>query len=184
MSSIRTLLKRIMLSSAFFGIFSYASQNLVNGIAFFVNGEPVTLLELYSTIQGAKVTQDVAIDMLINKQLHDQETKKRNIQVSNLEIDNEIERIAKQHQTTSEEIHTYIENSGKSWESYKEEIKDSLIKAKLYQDITRENLRLADERELREYYQSHQEEFSIPENIEVFKSFSNTHLTLPTNREV
>ncbi|WP_233704036.1 peptidyl-prolyl cis-trans isomerase [Helicobacter mesocricetorum] len=151
---------------------SYAAPSLVNGIAFFVNGDPITLLELYSTMQSARISQDEAIDLLINKQLHEQEIKKRNIFVSDLDISNEIERIARQNKTSIENIRSYMRENGKDWNAYQQEIKDNLIKTKLYQSITQDSLKLTDEKDLQEYYNTHQEEFSMPQSIEVMKFYS------------
>lgn len=164
--------KQILITSAFLISSSYAAPSLVNGIAFFVNGDPITLLDLYSTMQGAKVNQDAAIDILINKQLHEQEIKKRHIIITDLDISNEIERIARVNKTSVENIRSYMQENGKDWNAYKQEIKDNLIKTKLYQSITQDSLKLTDEKDLQEYYNTHQEEFSVPQSIEVVKFYS------------
>ncbi len=164
--------KQILITSAFLISSSYAAPSLVNGIAFFVNGDPITLLDLYSTMQGAKVNQDAAIDILINKQLHEQEIKKRDIIITDLDISNEIERIARVNKTSVENIRSYMQENGKDWNAYKQEIKDNLIKTKLYQSITQDSLKLTDEKDLQEYYNTHQEEFSVPQSIEVVKFYS------------
>lgn len=164
--------KQILMSSTFLITSSYAAPSLVNGIAFFVNGDPITLLELYSTMQGARVNQDAAIDLLINKQLHEQEIKKRNIFVSDLDISNEIERIAKINNTSMENIRSYMQKNRGDWNAYRQEVKDNLTKAKLYQSITQDGLRLTDEKDLQEYYNTHQEEFSVPQSVEVVKFYS------------
>lgn len=100
-----------------------ATPSLVSGIAFFVNGDPVTLVELYKTQQREKVSQDVAVDRLINERLHEEEIKKRKLSVNDLEIEDEIRRVAKQNKTTLEKVRKYVEGNGGNWNTYKEDIK-------------------------------------------------------------
>lgn len=151
----------------------FAAPSLVNGIAFFVNDYPVTLMEMYKIQQRDKVSQQVAMDLLINDRLHKEEIDKRKIVISEIEIQDEIARIARQNKATLEQVKSYIIGNGGSWEHYKEEIKHNLQKRKLYQSITQEGLRMVDEKELENYYSTHRQEFSIPQSIEVVKYFSN-----------
>ncbi|WP_290881061.1 peptidyl-prolyl cis-trans isomerase [Helicobacter sp.] len=150
----------------------FAAPSLVNGIAFFVNDSPVTLMEVYRIQQRDKVSQQVAIDLLINDRLHREEIDKRKIVINEIEIQDEIARIAKQNKATLEQVKSYIIGNGGNWEHYKEEIKRNLQKRKLYQSITQEGLRMVDEKELENYYSTHRQEFSIPQSIEVVKYFS------------
>ena len=67
----------------------FSAPSLVNGIAFFVNGNPVTLLDVYKVQQRDKVEQNIAVDILINEKLHEEEIKKHNIIVTELELSDE-----------------------------------------------------------------------------------------------
>ncbi|MDE5925601.1 MAG: peptidyl-prolyl cis-trans isomerase [Helicobacter sp.] len=150
----------------------FAAPSLVNGIAFFVNDYPVTLMEVYKVQQRDKVSQQIAIDLLINDRLHKEEIDKRKIVVNEIEIQDEIARIARQKKATLEQVRNYIQGNGGNWEHYKEEIKRNLQKRKLYQSITQEGLRMVDEKELENYYNTHKQEFSMPQSIDVVKYFS------------
>lgn len=150
----------------------FGAPSLVSGIAFFVNGNPVTLIELYKIQQRDKIPQDVAVDRLINERLHEEEIKKRKISVNDLEIEDEIQRIAKQNNATAEKVRQYIESNGESWNAYKEGVKKEILKRKLYQGITQESLRAVDDREVREYYNANQKDFLIPQSIDVVKFYS------------
>lgn len=145
---------------------------MVNGIAFFVNGNPVTLLEVYKVQQRDKVNQNIAVDILINEKLHEEEIKKHKIVATELEINDEINRIARQNQATAAQVESYIRSNGGNWENYKEEIKKGILKKKLYQVIAQESLKMVDENELLNYYNANKEEFSIPQSIDVTKFFS------------
>ena len=163
----KSVLIGILLSS-----FAFGAPSMVNGIAFFVNGNPVTLLEVYKVQQRDKVNQNIAVDILINEKLHEEEIKKHKIVATELEINDEINRIARQHQATAAQVESYIRSNGGNWENYKEEIKKGILKKKLYQVIAQESLKMVDENELLNYYNANKEEFSIPQSIDVTKFFS------------
>ncbi|MCL9821479.1 peptidyl-prolyl cis-trans isomerase [Helicobacter sp. 14348-15] len=158
----------------------FSTPSLVNGIAFFVNGNPVTLLDVYKVQQRDKVEQNIAVDILINEKLHEEEIKKHNIIVTELELSDELNAIAKQNKTTSTQLESYIRTNGGNWESYKDEIKKRILKRKLYQIISQESLKMVNEDELRNYYNTHKEEFSIPQSIDVKKFFSKEGAALET----
>ncbi|MCL9823009.1 peptidyl-prolyl cis-trans isomerase [Helicobacter colisuis] len=158
----------------------FSAPSLVNGIAFFVNGNPVTLLDVYKVQQRDKVEQNIAVDILINEKLHEEEIKKHNIIVTELELSDELNSIAKQNKTTSTQLESYIRTNGGNWESYKDEIKKRILKRKLYQIISQESLKMVNEDELRNYYNTHKEEFSIPQSIDVKKFFSKEGAALET----
>ena len=151
---------------------AFCAPQLVDGIALFVNGKPVTLLEVYATQSKAKVSQQVAVDMLINEKLHLEEIEKRQLSANDLEIDDEIAQIAKAHKTTVDKVKDYTISNGGSWEVYREEIKKNLLKKKLYQSITRDSLRMVDERDLLDYYNNNKQEFSIPQSVDAVKFYS------------
>ena len=158
----------------------FSAPSLVNGIAFFVNGNPVTLLDVYKVQQRDKVEQNIAVDILINEKLHEEEIKKHNIIVTELELSDELNAIAKQNKTTSTQLESYIRTNGGNWESYKDEIKKRILRRKLYQIISQESLKMVNEDELRNYYNAHKEEFSIPQSIDVKKFFSKEGAALET----
>ena len=160
------------------GSVAMAAPSLVNGVAFFVNGEPVTLMEVYRLQQREKLSQDAVVDRLINERLHENEIKKRRISVNEIEIDDEIARVAKQNKTTPDAIKKYVEGNKGSWKLYRDDIKKELLKRKLYQSITQESLRMVDDRELREYYHANQREFLLPQSIDVVKFYSKDNVAL------
>lgn len=176
-------MKKYLLASLLsFMVISHAfgAPSLVNGIAFFVNGNPVTLLDVYKVQQRDKVEQNLAVDILINEKLHEEEIKKHKIVATELELNDEISAIARQNQTTPEQLESYIRTNDGNWENYKEEIKKRILKRKLYQIISQESLKMVDENQLRSYYDTHKEEFSIPQSIDVTKFFSKEGAALET----
>ncbi|MCI5968876.1 peptidyl-prolyl cis-trans isomerase [Helicobacter sp.] len=156
----------------------FAAPSLVSGIAFFVNGNPVTLIEVYRMQQRENIPQDVAVDRLINERLHEEEIRKRKLSANALEIATEIQRLAEQNKTTPEDMRKYIESKGGSWDAYKEDIQKEILKRKLYQSITQESLRAVDDREVLEYYNANQNDFLIPKSIDVVKFYSKDNIAI------
>lgn len=151
---------------------AFAAPSLVNGIALLVNDHPVTLLELYRLQQLAKVPQNVAVDRLIDERLHDEEVKKRQLGINDVELEEEMQKIALQNATTLAQMQALIQSSGSSWETYREDVKQSMLRRKLYQSIAQEGMKAIDEREVRAYYDENREDFFIPQSVDVVKFHS------------
>ncbi|NLU35273.1 peptidylprolyl isomerase [Wolinella succinogenes] len=163
------MLSRIFLSLGLCASMVLAAPTLVNGISFYVNNQPVTLLELYKTAQLANVSKERAMEMLIDKMLHQDEIERYGISTNEIEVNQEVERIAKSNGATLEQFRSFLDQKGVNWESYKEDLKEKVLKDKLYDKIVANNLRMADERELVAYYESNKNLFSIPARIETIK---------------
>lgn len=170
-------MKKSLLALVFSG-FLLSEPALVNGIAFYVNGSPVTILELLRVQQRDKVSQDIAVDRLINQRLHKEEIEKRKIVVTELDIEDEIKLLAKKNNITPDKIKSFIEGKGINWESYKNEIKSSIEERKLYQAISSESLKMVSDQDLRNYYEENKNEFSIPQSIDVVKFYSYDNVAL------
>ena len=170
-------MKKCLLGLIFSG-FLLCGPSLVNGIAFYVNGSPVTILELLKVQQRDRVSQDVAVDRLINQRLHKEEIEKRKIVVTELDIEDEIKLLAKKNNITPDRIRGFIESKGVNWESYKNEIKSSIEERKLYQAISSESLKMVSDQDLRSYYEQNKNEFSIPQSIDVVKFYSYDNVAL------
>ena len=145
------------------------APSLVNGIAFYVNNQPVTLFELYKTMQIQKVDTNHALEILIERMLHKEEIARYNLSVSEGEIDEAIAKIAKNNGANPAQIKNFIENQGASWNEYRKEHSEQLLKDKLYHKIVSENIKMADERELAGYYEANKESFLLPSRIQTMK---------------
>lgn len=174
-------MKKLILKTALaVGLLSTLSQGetIVNGVAFLVNGEPVTMLELIAVQQGEQISKNDAVDMLINKRLHEEEAKRRKIYASEYEIEEETNAIARANGKSVAEIKEAIQNSGLAWEDYLEQARERIVQRKLYAQIVRESMRNADENELLNYYRNNQKDFVAPSNIEGTKYTSKDNVAI------
>ena len=68
------------------------------------------------------------MDILINEKLHEEEIKKHKIVATELEINDEINRIARQNQATAAQVESYIRSNGGNWKITKRKSKKGFSK--------------------------------------------------------
>ncbi len=163
-----------ILLSIFLIVAVLEAKTMINGIAFFVNEEPITLYRLYKKINDEKVSRDDAMEILIKEKLHEISYKKHNIKVDDIEVENQAKEIADKNNMTLFELRGDIINSGISWGEYIERLRSEMKKERLYNEIVSAKLRIADEDELKNYYDKNRAEFEIPSTIDTIKYFSNS----------
>ncbi len=145
---------------------------MVDGIAIVVNNEPITLYEIQSTAQKLHITPRQAIDLLIRKKLEEAQIKKLGIDVSEFELEDAIDNFARQKGMDILSLRQALEAQGIDWESYKKSFKEQLLRKKLYEKISQLNAKQISESRLKEYYNTHKEEFSVAKRVLVTKYIS------------
>ncbi|MBD5168392.1 MAG: peptidyl-prolyl cis-trans isomerase [Helicobacter sp.] len=143
--------------------------NIVNGIAFYVNDEPVTLYELYKTAQVAKISRDEALELLITQKIQDEEVARYHLSASELEIDEMFREIAARNRQSVESMRENLQAQGVDLEYYRNDVKKRVLQKKLYAMIVSQNIELADESELQQYYEQHRSDFLIPTHIKIIR---------------
>ena len=134
-------MKKILASMVFL-IGLHLNAGLLNAIALSVNEYPITLEDIDNKIVQMKTTKENAIATLIDETLYQQSLEKYNINVDSFDIDNYIEKIAKNNKMSSFEF----KNAVKQQEDY-----DNFI---------------ANEEDLKIHYQINISEFKIAKKID------------------
>ena len=142
---------------------------LVDAVSIVVDGEPITLYEIYKLRQESGLPKDKAVEYLIKERLKDEELKRLGIKIDDFDVNQEIGRVARQNGMDSIKLRTIITNRGINWEDYKKNIKERLQQEHLYQKIVNTKIQQPSEETLKEYYQLHKDEFSLPEAINVIQ---------------
>lgn len=142
---------RILLFSVLAGLLSLSTvlhANVVDRSVAIVNEDTITLSEvnelgrsffkkiseetpadrLAETLQQARNT---VIDKLIDKKLLVQEAKKLNIQVSDQEVENAVQRVLDNNKTTMAEFRKEMSAMGMTEKQYKEELREQILSSKL-----------------------------------------------------
>jgi len=143
-----------LLSIALFG-------KVIDRIELVVNNVPITTYDIEKETRITKI-KEVAIDVLINRAVFQTALKERGIYIDQFDIDREMERIAQREGMTLFAFKNYLLQNGKL-NSLEEQIKLNLEKRKIIESL---NIRVT-QKELRDFYQNHRDNFKKPSKIEV-----------------
>ncbi len=168
-------MKKLFLIFTFTG---YIFAGLIDAIAIIVNNEPITMLDILNTSKMLNVNKKEATELLIEQKLEESEIKRLGINVDEFELEDALEKFAKDRGLTLNELKELIKQKGISWEEYKTNFKKQLLKKKLYQKIASTKISQPDEEELLKYYKDHIKEFSVPKFVDIVKYISNSKAAL------
>ncbi len=163
-------MKRVLLAVLVLACFGYAK--FLDGIAIVVNGEPITTYEIQKTAARMGIPKKEAIDLLIQKKLEKSQAKKLGVEVSDFEVQNAIDNFARSKGMDIFSLREAIESKGLSWEEYKKSLKEQLERKKLYSAILHLQAKKPDEEQLKEYYDSHKNEFEVAKKVHIVKYIS------------
>ena len=155
MKSYKAVLAAMLLTVALAGTSCSAGKDVVAN----VNGEAITKDQLYDAMvkQSGKQT----LDMLIMEKVIEMEAKKQNIQVTEQDVDKEIDKMAEQY-GGREAFERIIGMYGYNMDGMKEDIGMSLK----IKEIMRPSITITEE-EMKEYFEENKETFAVEEQIKV-----------------
>jgi len=140
----------------------------IGGVAVLVKDSPITLYEVQQEMKQSGTTAQASADALIRKKLEQLEATEKKITVSSAEVQEEMERMAKQNNLSMEKFLDAMQSSrGLSQSDLKAKIEESLRGQKLYNTIAFSKMAQPTAQEEAEYYQLHLDEFSRPERYDV-----------------
>lgn len=163
--------KRIALGLMLSMSTSYAGT--LDAIALVVNDEPITVLDIEDKMQTTKLKKAAAVSELIDEVLFNQEVEKQNITADIFDINAHLERIA---QANGMDLYTFksiIKQKYKDYDAFEQNTRQQVLKQKLVQKIVRGNLKIADDTDLRIYYNN---------NKNIFKSSDKIHAVQYTSK--
>ncbi|BAF70748.1 peptidyl-prolyl cis-trans isomerase [Nitratiruptor sp. SB155-2] len=163
-------MKKIALAATLLLTLSYGK--IIDGIAVIVNDEPITLYEINKVINTTGLSRREAIQLLIREKLENEQIKKLGVTVDDIELDQALEKIAKQKGTDLFGLQEAIISQGGDWEKFKEGLRKQLLRKKLYAALTRQQTQKLSEKDLKEYYETHKNEFEIAKEADIVKYIS------------
>ncbi len=146
-----------------------ATAGLVDAVSIVVNDQPITLYEIYKTEKSLGIPKTKAVELLIKKRIKEEELSRLGISVDDFDVNDEIERIARQNGIDSLKMRSILAEQGVDWEAYKKKIREKLLQERLYRRILSTKIQSPSDETLKEYYRLHSADFSIPEKIEVIQ---------------
>ncbi|HEX5710817.1 MAG TPA: peptidylprolyl isomerase [Sulfuricurvum sp.] len=140
----------------------------IGGVAIMVKNSPITLYEVQQEMKQSKTSAQQSADSLIRKKLEQLEASEKKISVNAAEIQEELERMAKQNNLSLEQFFDAMQTTrGISQDELKTKVEESLRGQKLYNSIAFSKMAQPTPQEEAEYYQLHLDEFSRPERYDV-----------------
>jgi peptidyl-prolyl cis-trans isomerase SurA len=140
----------------------------IGGVAIMVKNSPITLYEVQQEMTQSKTSAQQSADALIRKKLEQLEASEKKITVSSVEVQEELERMAKQNNLSMEQFLDAMQTArGVTQSELKAKVEESILGQKLYSSIAFSKIAQPTPAEEEEYYQLHLDEFSQPEHYDV-----------------
>lgn len=147
----------------------------IGGVAIMVKNSPITLYEVQQEMKQSKTSAQESADTLIRKKLEQLEASEKKISVTSAEIQEELERMAKQNNLSVEQFLDAMQTArGIGQSELKAKIEENLRGQKLYSSIAFSKMAQPTADEETEYYQLHLDEFSQPERYDVVTYISSS----------
>ena len=147
------------------------NAKIVDKIVAVVNNNPITSYDIENLESELHINKNQALNMLIDKKLIQNEIKKRGISIDDYEITDAMRNIAKRNNMSLFEFENILTQKGEL-NSFRKKLKQNLLKQKLFSQIVNSKLKISPE-EIKKYYETHKNEFSVFKNIQVVKYSSN-----------
>ncbi|GAA7713975.1 hypothetical protein HpCOL12_08220 [Helicobacter pylori] len=143
-------------------------DKVVGGISLLVNGSPITLYQIQEEQEKSKVSKAQARDRLIAERIKNQEIERLKIHVDDDKLDQEMAMMAQQQGMDLDHFKQVLMAEG-HYKLYREQLKEHLEMQELLRNILLTNVDTSSETKMREYYNKHKEQFSIPTEIETVR---------------
>ncbi len=143
-------------------------DNVVGGISLLVNGSPITLYQIQEEQEKSKVSKAQARDRLIAERIKNQEIERLKIHVDDDKLDQEMAMMAQQQGMDLDHFKQML-MAERHYKLYRDQLKEHLEMQELLRNILLTNVDTSSETKMREYYNKHKEQFSIPTEIETVR---------------
>ncbi|WP_187896754.1 SurA protein [Helicobacter pylori] len=147
---------------------STLEDKVVGGISLLVNGSPITLYQIQEEQEKSKVSKAQARDRLIAEHIKNQEIERLKIHVDDDKLDQEMAMMAQQQGMDLDHFKQMLMAEG-HYKLYRDQLKEHLEMQELLRNILLTNVDTSSETKMREYYNKHKEQFSIPTEIETVR---------------
>ncbi|QOG12249.1 SurA N-terminal domain-containing protein [Arcobacter sp. FWKO B] len=154
------------------------SAGLINAVAVIVNEKAITLNELQEKMDTLKVSKEVAIGILVEEKLYEEELKRLNISVDSFEVNEQIRQIASNNDMDLDTFKRAVTNQYGSYEAYTNEVRNNILHSKLTSKVARGNLVIATDNDIKLYYENNLEKFSIPRVVDIVEYSSRSRDSL------
>lgn len=137
-----------------------AEAQIIDAIAIDVEGEPITTLEIQAVQEKMHMSKKAAVEALIKDRLEISALKKANITISSSEVQAKIQAIASSKGITQEQMKTILLQKGLTWESYVEQLTNTMKKEQFYIKHIASSITPPSDADLEMYYNANRDKFA------------------------
>jgi peptidyl-prolyl cis-trans isomerase SurA len=116
--------------------------------------------------QILKEQRNQILEQLIYDKLTDQQVKQYNIKIGDDEVDATIERIRKLNRMSSDDLRRNLELEGVSYDDYRKQIKEKMLRARLVNREVKSKIVITDE-DIQSFYDAHGDEYGVHTKYEL-----------------
>jgi len=160
-------MKKIVAGLALFGAISFAAT--LDGISVIVNNKVITMYEILKLENEKKISQEDAIDQLVQTRLEEIEMNKDEFKIDDFEVEKQLERIASSNGLSLSQFKDALKQRFINIDDYKKEIKQRMARDKLYQKIAFQKYVPIDEKDIAAYYENNKKDFTAPKKLNVIE---------------
>lgn len=142
-------------------------SGIITGVSVIINDEPITLYEVYKYSEKYNISRNESLNLLVREKLEKSEIKKLRIDADVFEIDQYIEKLANNNGMSQYEFLNMLKSKNIKIDEYKDEIKNTIKKNKLYRTIFADKQSNIEESELSEFYSSNPDQFKVANTFDV-----------------
>lgn len=154
----------------------YAST--INAIALTVNEEPITLYDIERTMVVNKISKNEAVSYLIDKILYEQLVKENGISADIFEINEYIEKLANANGMDVYAFKSIVKQEYANYEAFENEAKNAVIRQKLITKIVRGQLTIANDEDMKLYYEKNINKYLTSKSFDVIQYSSKNRNSL------
>ncbi len=167
-------------------VVGYLNASLINGIAVIVNTDVITLYDIDEVMTSQKISNNKAVNILIEKLIYEQEVKKLNLTIEQTDINDYLEKLADLNKLSVEEFKKLVKEK-ENYTQFISKIKKQLLSQKVIAKIAYGKIKIATDEDMKLYYDNNIEEFKASkDSIQVvpFENVKNKIFTsMMTKRE-
>lgn len=169
----KLLLTFLLLTSS-----SYAAT--LDAIALVVNDEPITLYDIEKRKVERNLSKEKAVGELVDEALYSQLISKHNITADIFDVNNYLEKIAASNGMDLYTFKSIIKQKYTDYNKYEEQTRNLILRQKLTNTLVRGNLKIANEEDLKIYYENNLSKFQMASNVKAIQYASKNKNELST----
>ena len=151
---------------------------MINAIAIIVGDKPITLYEIDVVMQNHRLSENEAAEFLVQRALQQIEIERLGIEVSAQEVDEQLERFARQNGLNKAQLQDMVESQGINFAQYRQEFEDNVKNRKLFERVSASRVTRPSSQALQIYYQNNIEDFKIFETAQIIQYVADSEAVL------